>query len=539
MTGFGVRRIFMLMILSVLYLQWEIYMQYAVTAAEMKLYDQKTISEVGIPSLVLMERAALETVQVLLTERKTFKSVLIVAGTGNNGGDGLAVGRILASRGVKVTFLLVGRWEKLSKETALQKDILLNSGFSILRKMENKEYNIVIDALFGIGLSRDVEGEYAELIYAINAMRQRGTYICSLDIPSGICADTGKVMGCAVRADLTTAFAFAKRGELLYPGREYTGKLVVCDIGIPTVVLENQYPGAAYLEGKDVIRKLPERRPDGNKGTFGKVLLIAGSRDMCGACILAGNSIFKAGAGMVKIITQECNREILQSTLPEAMLYSYSDMPEPEQLREALDWADIVAIGPGLGTGEAARFMVRYCLENSVIPMVLDADALNLIGRDQELAKLLAHKNGENIVLTPHPGELVRLLDTDMESYRKDRMGMIQEVVQKYGCILAAKDAATIVAGKNMKELFINTSGNDGMAVAGSGDVLTGIISGLIAQKMSCFEAAGLGVFLHGLAGEEACVSNGRYGMTAMDIVKQLPKVMGAKAGTKGRTEEE
>ncbi len=514
-------------------------MQYAVTAAEMKLYDQKTISEVGIPSLVLMERAALETVRVLFTEKKTIKSVLIVAGTGNNGGDGLAVGRILASRGVKVTFLLAGRWEKLSKETEQQKDILLNSGFSILRKMENGEYNIVIDALFGIGLSRDVEGEYAELIHAINAMRQRGSYICSLDIPSGICTDTGKVMGCAVRADLTTAFAFAKRGEILYPGREYTGKLVVCDIGIPTSVLENQYPGAAYFERKDAIRKLPERRPDGNKGTFGKVLLIAGSRDMCGACILAGNSIFKTGAGMMKIITPECNREILQSTLPEAMLYSYSDMPEPEQLREALYWADIVAIGPGLGTGEAACFMVRYCLENCVIPMVLDADALNLIGRDQELAKLLAHKNGENIVLTPHPGELVRLLETDMVSYRKDRMGMIQEVLQKYGCILVAKDAVTIVAGKNRKELLINTSGNDGMAVAGSGDVLTGIISGLIAQKMSCFEAAGLGIFLHGLAGEEACVSNGKYGTTAMDIVKQLPKVMGAKAGTKGRTEEE
>ncbi len=297
-------------------------MKYAVTAAEMKLYDQKTISEIGIPSLVLMERAALETVRVLLAERKEMKRVLIAAGTGNNGGDGLAVGRILASRGVKVTFLLAGSWEKLSKETAMQKDILLNSGFSILRKIENEEYDIVIDALFGIGLSREVEGEYAKWIHTLNDMKQQGTYICSLDIPSGICADTGKVMGCAVRADLTAAFAFAKRGELLYPGREYTGKLVVCDIGIPSAVLENQYPGAAYLEREDAIRKLPERRPDGNKGTFGKVLLIAGSRDMCGACILAGSSAFKTGAGMVKIITPECNREILQSTLPEAMLYS-------------------------------------------------------------------------------------------------------------------------------------------------------------------------------------------------------------------------
>lgn len=513
-------------------------MKYAVTAAEMKLYDQKTISEIGIPSLVLMERAALETVRVLLAERKEMKRVLIVAGTGNNGGDGLAVGRMLASLGAKVTFLIAGNWERLSKETALQKDILLNSGFSILRKMENEEYDIVIDALFGIGLSREVEGEYAGWIQTINDMKQRGTYVCSLDIPSGICADTGKVMGCAVRADLTAAFAFAKRGELLYPGREYAGKLVVCDIGIPSVVLENQYPGAAYLEREDAIRKLPERKPDGNKGTFGKVLLIAGRRDMCGACILVGSSAFKAGAGMVKIITPECNREILQSTLPEAMLYSYGDMPETEQLREALEWADVAAVGPGLGMDDAARFMIRYCLENSVIPLVLDADALNLIGLDQELAKLLAHKNGENIVLTPHPGELVRILEIDMEKYQADRMEVIQEALSRYGCILTAKDAVTITAEKNAKELLINTSGNDGMAVAGSGDVLTGIISGLIAQKMSCFEAAGLGVYLHGLAGEEACRSNGRYGMMAMDIVKQLPKVMGAEAGTKGREEE-
>lgn len=513
-------------------------MKYAVTAAEMKQYDQKTISEIGIPSLVLMERAALGAVQMLMAEKKTAKSALIVAGTGNNGGDGLAAGRILASQGIKVTFLLAGNRDKLTRETTLQKDILVNSGFSILRKIEKQEYDIVIDALFGIGLSREVEGEYAEWIHLINERRQRGAFVCSLDIPSGICGDTGKVMGCAVKANLTVAFAFAKRGELLYPGREYVGKLVVCDIGIPSHVLKNQHPTAAYFEREDAIKKLPERRPDGNKGTFGKVLLIAGSRDMCGACILAGSSIFKAGAGMVKIIAPECNREILQSSLPEAMLYSYEDMPKPDQLQKDLEWADVAVIGPGIGIGAAARFMTRYCLERSEIPMVLDADALNLIGREQELAELLAHQNGERIVLTPHPGELVRILGTDMESYWSDRMEVIREALDKYNCILAAKDAVTITAGKNAKELLINTSGNDGMAVAGSGDVLTGIIGGLIAQKMPCFEAAGLGVYLHGLAGEEACRVNGRYGMTAADIVKQLPRVMGTVTDTKGRAEE-
>ncbi len=214
-------------------------------------------------------------------------------------------------------------------------------------------------------------------------------------------------------------------------------------------------------------------------------------------------------------------------------------MPETEQIQKALDWAGVAAIGKGLGMDNAARSMNRYAMENSVISLVLDADARNLSGMDQGLARLLARRYGENVVLTPHPGELVRLLGIDMENYRADRMKVIQEALIRYGCILAAKDAVTITAGKNAKELFINTSGNDGMAVAGSGDVLTGIIIGLMAQKMPCFEAAGLGVYLHGLAGEEACRSNGRYGMTAMDIVRQLPKVMGAEAGTKGRSEEE
>lgn len=512
-------------------------MRYAVTGQEMKEYDRKAISEVGIPSLVLMERAAMETVRALLKEREHPRTALIFAGTGNNGGDGLAVGRMLADRGILVTFLLVGSQARLSEETALQRDILLNSGFSIQSKLEDREYDIVIDALFGIGLSREIEGEYCEVIGQVNRMHQAGAFVCSVDIPSGICADTGRVMGCAVRADLTVAFAFAKRGELLYPGRDYVGKLTVCDIGIPGVLIKRLKPGAFFYEREDAVNRLPARVPWGNKGTFGKVLLAAGSRDMCGACILAGNSIFRTGAGMVKILSPECNREILQGALPEAMLYSFRDMPEEGQIRESLGWADVVVAGPGIGTGPAAYGLVRQCLENSSLPMVLDADALNLIGSNRELADLLKSREGENIVLTPHPGELVRLLGTDMENYRKDRMGLIRKASQEYGCVLAAKDAVTIAAGIQEKEWYINTSGNDGMAVAGSGDVLAGIIGALIAQKMPCFEAAALGIFLHGIAGDMACRRKGRYGMKAMDLIDQLPEAMGTGANTKGSME--
>lgn len=501
-------------------------MQYAVSAQEMKRYDQYTISKIGIPALVLMERAAKETVLALLEQQKvTGKKVLVLSGMGNNGGDGLAVGRMLAALGAKVTFLLAGNREKVSEETKAQIRILENSGFSMQRNLESEEYDIVIDALFGIGLSRDLEGVYGDWVQAVNHMRQNGAYVCSVDIPSGICADTGKVMGHAVQADLTVAFAFAKKGELLYPGRKYCGRLEIRDIGIWMQAVKEHRPGAFFYEEKDLPDLIPVREPDGNKGTFGKVLLIAGSRDMCGACILAGSSILKTGAGMVKIIAPECNREIIQQTLPEAMLYSYSGMPEAAEVKKALDWADAVVIGPGLGTGDAAWLLLQSVLAYGQIPMVLDADALNMAGSSPELAGLLK-KAGKRAVLTPHPGELLRLLGADKERYLLERMELIEEGLQKFGCVIAAKDAATVVAGLNEDGIFINTSGNDGMATAGSGDVLAGTIGALLARHMSCFEAACAGVYLHGKAGEAAAARYGRNGMMAGNLVSALSDVL-------------
>ncbi len=501
-------------------------MQYAVTSSEMKYYDTRAITGIGLPSLVLMERAALETVRELEKEGKATGRVLVAAGTGNNGGDGLAVGRMLALSGAAVTFFLAGSEEKASPETKCQIAILRNLGFSIQSKLENREYDMVVDALFGIGLGRPVEGEYRKAVEAIEQIRQKGAFVCSVDIPSGISADTGEIMGCAVKADMTVAYAFPKRGELFDPGREYTGRLMVKDIGIPYQLTEHFRPEAFTFDQEDVLRRLPGRRPDGNKGTFGKVLLIAGSLNMCGACILCGSSILRTGAGMVKIISPECNREIIQRTLPEAMLYSYDGLPQEEQLRLSLDWADVIVAGPGLGTGREASFLTAYILRSSNVPMVLDADALNLIGKNEELSELLQKQNGNQIVLTPHPGELCRLLGRNMEGYPGDRLEMLQRLREKYRCVAAAKDAVTVVTGKPEEGVFINTSGNDGMATAGSGDVLAGVIGGLMAQGLSAYEAACLGVYLHGRAGDQAAMETGKYGMTATDIVKSLSAVM-------------
>ena len=504
-------------------------MRYAVNAAEMKRYDNNTIEKIGLASEVLMERAALAVTEELKKTARRMKRVLVVAGCGNNGGDGIAVGRLLLLEGVAVDVHLVGEMEKCSPETRHQLKILENLGFSLKSKTEDAEYDMIVDALFGIGLSREITGRYKEMIEDINRRKEKGAFVCAVDIASGICADTGKVMGCAVKADLTVAFAFAKRGQLLYPGREYTGELVVRDIGITEQSFMQEVPKAGYYESRDLSAYLPKRRPDGNKGTFGKVLLIAGSRDMSGACLLCGKAILRMGAGMVKIITPECNRQIVQQVLPEAMLYTFAEEPEEERVMESYAWADVVVIGPGISKSKEACLLMKYVLTGENKPLVIDADGLNLISEKEELKELAKKRGREGVhpmILTPHPGELVRLCGMTMTEYKEDRLKLLYQAAHAYGAIIAGKDAVTITVGWKEEELIINTSGTDGMATAGSGDVLAGVIAGLLAQKAEGFQAAALGVYLHGLAGQEAAHLLGRYGMTAGDIADALGYVL-------------
>lgn len=502
-------------------------MKYILKSEEMQTYDGDTINRIGIPSMVLMERAALSVAEELSKQMgNASKRVLVVAGMGNNGGDGLAVGRLLALKGDRVSFYLEGNQDKMTAETITQMSILKNLGFSTQSKLEDAEYDMVVDALFGIGLSRTVEGAYARTIERINYYGRHGAYICAVDIPSGICGDTGKVMGCAVRADITVTFGFAKRGHLLYPGKEYSGKLAVKDIGITESSFVEKSPSAFCYEKEDIMKLLPRRVPDGNKGTFGKVLLLAGSMDMGGACILCGNSILRSGAGMVKVITPSCNRQIIQQSLPEAMLYTYEEIPDEAKVRQALKWCDVVVAGPGMGTDKNAYLLMKWILENQSYPMVIDADGLNLLSAHEELVKLAALRMPGKTIVTPHPGELNRLLGTDMGEYESSREKLIFTLAEKLNCIVAAKDAVTMVAEAGKAEIYINTSGNDGMATAGSGDVLAGVIGGLLAQGMKGFDAACLSVYLHGLAGERAGIENGRRGVMATDIIRELVQVM-------------
>lgn len=502
-------------------------MQYIVTAEEMKFYDGETVTKIGIPSLVLMERAALETADVISEYVKKGTKVIVFAGTGNNGGDGLAVGRILAGRGAEVTFFMPGEESRASEETKKQLSVLRNLGFSILRNLPEGEYDIVIDSLFGIGLARDITGVYAKAIEDMNALKKKGALVVSVDIPSGISADSGKILGCCAEADITVTFEYGKAGHYFYPGKSKRGELFVRSIGLAVQTLKERKPSYFSFDPEEAKQfLLPERNPAGNKGTFGKVLLLAGSVNMAGAAVLCGRSILRTGAGMVKIITPEENRCIIQEALPEALLDTYGKEQETWKIEESIAWADVIVAGPGLSRSDRAKALMAQILKQGKLPVVIDADGLNLIAEDEELKQAVKAYDRRKIIMTPHPGEFIRLAEISMEQYKENAGAEVIKLAREFGCIVAGKDAVTLAASPDGEAVYMNLTGNDGMATAGSGDVLAGVIGGLLAQRTAPYEAACMGACFHGAAGDRAAARKGRRGMTASDIAEEICSVM-------------
>lgn len=501
-------------------------MEYILTAAEMKKCDETASLTYGIPSLVLMERAALETVRIILDRYGNDIYVGVVAGCGNNGGDGVAIARILKEYGVGAEIHLIGDRKKCSPETRHQLDTAKSLGIPIHFGLDNTIYDVIVDAIFGIGLTRVVEGVYRDAIQAINESRAK---VVSVDIPSGIHSDDGSVMGIAVNADLTVTYAYRKLGQVLYPGTQYAGEVICVPIGIPEEAFGERKNGIVTFNRQDL--KLPARKPDGNKGSFGKVLLVAGSRNMGGACQLSALSTYRIGAGMVRVFTAEENREILLKKVPEVIVNTYQDngnstlsLSEQELLKDGIGWADVIVIGPGLSVSEKAASILEYVLLEKEKPLVIDADALNLLASKPEFLQMLEKGRNEynqEIILTPHLGEFARLIKHPVAELQKDVLGYCKAFVKKYCVTLVCKDARTFVA-KQYKMTYVNTSGNDGMATAGSGDVLTGIIAGLMAQGMEGFEAAVMGAYVHGLAGDYARDKTSAYYIMAQDIIDSL-----------------
>ena len=489
-------------------------MRYLVTAQEMKAYDNNTIEHIGVPGLQLMENAA-KALYEHICSLQYGKSILIVCGVGNNGGDGLALARLLTEDNYSVTVVILGDPDRGTESFKVELDRLGNLPVQYLFYKDflhksDERYDIIVDACFGVGLSREIVGDYAATIEKMNHL---AGYKLAVDIPSGICATTGKVLGCAFRADTTITFAFEKVGMALYPGVIYSGHIIVADIGIGEESFEDCEP-QIFTYTENPMELMPERVPYGNKGTFGKVLIIAGFETMVGAAILCAKAALQMGAGMVKVICAFENRSILQSVLPEVLYGSYKD------IESSLLWADCVVIGPGLGKGEEAFQVLQKVLNDRRLPLVIDADAINLISAFEMLQDLL--KNYEMpVVLTPHVGELARFAQSTVKDIKDKLLIVAKQLAKEYHSIIVSKDARTYVVAEDAL-VYLNTSGNCGMATAGSGDVLAGMIGALIGQGTDPYKAACLGVYLHGLAGDKARDIYTEYGVTASRLIENI-----------------
>lgn len=490
-------------------------MEYLVSAEEMRRADHCVIEEYGVPSLVLMERAALASVELMEREGFDLSRVLVVSGSGNNGGDGFAMARILYLKGIEAELWFVGNPDHLSKEAALQKKICENYGMKFVRNLPAGEYTTIVDAVFG---SRPLPGSERKLPGGHREHQPPSGEVFAGGNPFGDFSDDGSVQGTAVRAAVTGALAFRKLGHVLYPGTEYAGRTFLLDIGITKEGFKGQFP-RVQAPDRGIFSLLPTRKAFGNKGTFGKACLMAGSRNMAGAAYLSGKAAAITGTGLVRVVTEGCNREILQTLFPEAVLTT-EEMLSEETLVNALSWADAAGIGPGISTGEAAEKELACVLTQAKIPLVLDADALNILSKHPDWLK----KGDTPKILTPHMGEMVRLSGHSVEELKQKPLELAAAYANEHEVILVLKDARTVVT--DGERIVLNTTGNNGMATGGSGDVLTGIITGLLAQGMAPFEAAVSGVYLHGLAGDRAAENTGVRGMLSTDLLKELPGVL-------------
>lgn len=505
-----------------------------VTAQEMREMDRLTIQRYGVPSLDLMERAGEGVARALLNRfgRAARGGVLIVAGKGNNAGDGLVVARYLKKKSIPCEVVLLARKEDLSHDAAenLRAYLRLRGRVSeagedpvAMLRQRLKGKRLVVDAIFGTGLNEEVRGLYARAIEVVN---EAALPVIAVDVPSGLDSERGRALGVAIKAEMTVALGFPKLGEVVYPGIEHVGELVVTGIGIHPKAVEEVRPGTELLEVEDIARLIPARAPDTHKGSYGHLLVVAGSRGKTGAAILACRGAMRVGAGLVTLAAPRSLNDIFASSLVEVMTEPLKDNIEEEieplsdhAWRQLLERKNALLFGPGIGVKDSARTTLRWCLRNLEIPWVIDADGLNNLV--SELDALRHAKNPP--VLTPHPGEMARLMKLDTAAVNRDRIGVARTFARNHRCHVVLKGARTVIATVD-GNVFINPTGNPGMASGGMGDVLAGILAGLLAQGLPVSDALKLGVFLHGFVGDQVRRTKGEMGMIASDVVERLPE---------------
>ncbi len=504
-----------------------------VTAKEMKALDVQAQNDYAMPGILLMDNAAqavAEAVHEALTALEG-ERVVIFCGGGNNGGDGLGAARWLQSYGVSVRAFVVGTaLEAVQGDAALELAMFTKAGGRVealsteddwvLAELAASKADVLVDALLGTGFHGELEGD---VLRACELLNKSEKYILAVDIPTGVNADNGAVCEHAVRADHTVTMALVKTGLLLYPGREYCGDIELADISMPVKLVE-EYQSDKYRLTDEIVRELlPLRKANAHKGDAGRVVICAGSPGYTGAAALASDAAVKAGAGLVSLYTPLSSRDVLAIKLTEVMVHGLLErMPgilgggAASDVASSAEAADVLAIGPGLGTSESTQEAVRTILQKITTPVVIDADALTaLAGHTEILAAMQAQK-----VLTPHPGEMARLTGLEIAEIEADRINVAKKYAEQWQAIVVLKGAPTVIGCPN-GTVYVNSTGNSSLATGGSGDVLTGIIAGLAAQEISLQEAAICGVYLHGLAAELTGID---IGLAAGELAALLPQ---------------
>jgi NAD(P)H-hydrate epimerase len=506
-----------------------------VTAEEMQKIDHAAINNYGIPGISLMERAGEACADAIISRFLTVpqKSAIIVAGKGNNGGDGYVIARRLHAVGWVVSVVVLTQRHDISGDAAVNLDKLpndvsltfCNDDESLVNALSDVgQYTLVVDAILGTGIKTEISGKYLQAIKLINSA---GRPVIAVDIPSGVHGSTGEILGAAISADLTITFAAAKLGHVLYPGAVCTGELKVVDIGIPFEVMQCS-KGYEFVDASSAATLLIKRSPVSHKGSFGHTLIVAGSTGHTGAAVLAGVSAVRSGAGLVTLAVPSSLNPIFEVKTTETMTLPIDDEGRGYLRKESLTHIltglaskDVVAIGPGLSRQPETALLVQALIGAVSLPMIVDADGLNAIS---ENVSVLGQRAASVVVLTPHPGEMARLTGLSIAEIEADRIGIAVKFALLHKVYLILKGARTIIASPE-GDVAINGSGNPGMASGGMGDVLTGIIASLIGQGYAPFNACKLAVFVHGYAADLIVRERGEIGLLATDVLENLPVV--------------
>lgn len=511
---------------------------YLVTAAEMREMDHRTIDSFGIPGRVLMENAGRGATRVFMEKfyHRPGQKVGIMAGRGNNGGDGFVVARYLAQQGIPVAVYLLAEKTTVAGDAAANLALLPSLGIPLTEIPDETAFSehchtmeridIWVDAILGTGLKSNVKGYFKRIIDFMNNSTKP---VFAVDIPSGLNSDTGQPCGVCIKARATATFGFAKTGHLVYPGADYTGDLEIIDIGIPHSIAQTVNPKQFVLKEKNVRDLIMPRSADSHKGQTGHLLVIAGSPGKTGAAAMSAVSALRSGAGLVTLGIAESLNTVLETQVLEAMTHP---LPETQAgilgpaasdlIMDLMADKNCLALGPGLGQAAETHEVVINIIKNSEIPLVIDADGLNILSANVPVL----HECKAPVILTPHPGEMTRLLNTTVVNVQQDRIAAARNFAQRYGVHMVLKGAGTVIALPD-GNVYINTTGNAGMASGGMGDVLTGVIAGLICQGYSAAEAARLGVYLHGAAADTLAEKIGPVGYLASEVMNSIPQEIG------------